>query len=134
MFGRSGTRNAPALINRGYGASFFWDGRTTTLEEQVLRPIEDPKEMGSNAVAAAARVGLTPEALAAALATYVRSVLAGDSPSIAMWRATVRRWIRSSWQVCACSERKGTAPPATSVRPSPTSGSTTRASRCATES
>jgi cytochrome c peroxidase len=80
VFGRTGHRNAPALINRGYGTFFFWDGRTTTLEEQVLRPIEDPTEMGSNAVAAAARVGLTRDALANALATYVRSILAGDSP------------------------------------------------------
>ena len=30
--GRQGRRNAPALINRGYGRSFFWDGRIPTLE------------------------------------------------------------------------------------------------------
>jgi cytochrome c peroxidase len=36
-FGRTGRRNAPALINRGYGRSFFWDGRVRTLEEQVRR-------------------------------------------------------------------------------------------------
>ena len=40
VFGRRGRRNAPALINRGYGRAFFWDGRITTLEEQVLKPIE----------------------------------------------------------------------------------------------
>jgi cytochrome c peroxidase len=79
VFGRTGTRNAPSLINRGYGQAFFWDGRTTSLEEQVLRPIEDPTEMASNAIAAAARVGLTRGALASALASYVRSILAGDS-------------------------------------------------------
>lgn len=80
VFGRTGVRNAPALLNRGYGRTFFWDGRTVTLEEQVLRPIEDPKEMGSNASAAAARVGVTREELSEALASYVRSILAGDSP------------------------------------------------------
>ena len=80
VFGRTGIRNAPALLNRGYGRTFFWDGRTVTLEEQVLRPIEDPKEMGSNALAAAARVGVTREELSDALASYVRSILAGDSP------------------------------------------------------
>src|SRR5689334_15660058 len=42
---RRGRRNAPALINRGYGRSFFWDARVATLEEQVLKPIEDPNEM-----------------------------------------------------------------------------------------
>src|SRR5579862_4721083 len=30
VFGRQGRRNAPALINRGYGRSFFWDGRVAT--------------------------------------------------------------------------------------------------------
>ena len=79
VFGRAGHRNAPAIINRGYGRAFFWDGRTTTLEEQVLRPIEDPAEMGSNAIAAAARVGLTRSELSHALASYVRSILAGNS-------------------------------------------------------
>ncbi len=42
VFGRKGTRNVPTLVNRTYGASFFWDGRATTLEEQVLQPIQDP--------------------------------------------------------------------------------------------
>ena len=45
VFGRKGTRNVPTLVNRTYGMSFFWDGRITTLEEQVLQPIQDPKEM-----------------------------------------------------------------------------------------
>jgi cytochrome c peroxidase len=80
VFGRVGTRNVPAIINRAYGTSFFWDGRTTSLEEQVLRPIEAHDEMGFTADAAAARVALTREALARALASYVRSILSGNSP------------------------------------------------------
>jgi cytochrome c peroxidase len=78
-FGRVGRRNAPALINRGYGRSFFWDGRTTTLEEQVLWPIEDPAGMGSTVDEAAGRVGLTRLELSQALASFVRSILAGNS-------------------------------------------------------
>ena len=38
---RQGRRNAPALINRGYGRAFFWDGRASSLEEQVVMPIQD---------------------------------------------------------------------------------------------
>jgi cytochrome c peroxidase len=45
VLGRLGRRSAPALINRGYGRSFFWDGRVATLEEQVLKPIQDSNEM-----------------------------------------------------------------------------------------
>lgn len=40
------TRNAPSLHNVAYREHFFWDGRVETLEEQVLRPIQHPKEMG----------------------------------------------------------------------------------------
>jgi len=44
--GQEGTRNAPAIINRGYGRTFFWDGRVKSLEQQVLEPILNPKELG----------------------------------------------------------------------------------------
>ncbi|MBL8294948.1 MAG: c-type cytochrome [Bryobacterales bacterium] len=80
VFGRKGRRNAPALINRGYGRAFFWDGRVKTLEEQVLKPIEDANEMDLKVEEATARVGLTAETMARALATYVRSLLSGDAP------------------------------------------------------
>jgi len=78
--GRRGRRNAPALINRGYGRAFFWDGRTPSLEEQVLKPIEDANEMNLTLEEAAARVKLDVPMLSRALASYVRSILSGDSP------------------------------------------------------
>ena len=78
--GRRGRRNAPALINRGYGRAFFWDARVATLEDQVLRPIEDPDEMGSSLPEAAARVGVEPAELSRALSSFVRSILSGASP------------------------------------------------------
>jgi cytochrome c peroxidase len=79
VFGRSGRRNAPAIVNRAYGRAFLWDGRVPTLEEQVLKPIEDPNEMDLAVAEAASRVSLTPEDLSRALASYVRSILSGDS-------------------------------------------------------
>ena len=80
VFGRKGRRNSPALINRGYWRLFFWDGRIASLEEQVLKPIEDPNEMDLSLAEAAARVNLTPDEIARALASFVRSILSGDSP------------------------------------------------------
>ena len=80
VFGRTGRRNSPALINRGYGRSFFWDGRAASLEEQVLKPIEDPNEMDLPLAEATARVGLAPEEISRALASFVRSILSGESP------------------------------------------------------
>ncbi len=43
--GQVGTRNAMPLVNLAWRNSFFWDGRVTTLREQVLQPIENPIEM-----------------------------------------------------------------------------------------
>jgi cytochrome c peroxidase len=80
VFGRRGTRNVPAIINRGYGRAFFWDGHIQTLEEQVLQPIQNPVEMDLTMEEASGRVGMAPEEIANALATYVRSILSGDSP------------------------------------------------------
>src|SRR5580765_4922870 len=80
VFGRTGRRNAPALINRGYGRAFFWDARIATLEEQVLRPIEDPNEMDLPVDEAAARVDLDRANVSQSLASYVRSILSGDAP------------------------------------------------------
>ena len=95
VFGREGTRHVPTLINRGYGVSFFWDGRIPSLEEQVLQPIQHPKEMDLTFEEVVARLkqegdypqrfrealgnGIEAEGLAKALASYVRTILSGDS-------------------------------------------------------
>lgn len=41
-------RSAPTLWNVGFLNSFFWDGRASTLEEQMEGPLYDAHEMGSN--------------------------------------------------------------------------------------
>jgi cytochrome c peroxidase len=90
------TRRSPTLLNRAWGKSFFWDGRAASLEEQVLQPIANPKEMDLPHGEAMARIrhsGMLRakftsvfrrepelEDLSRALASYVRTILAGDSP------------------------------------------------------
>jgi cytochrome c peroxidase len=43
--GIAGKRNAMPLFNLAWHKSFFWDGRSATLEQQILKPVEDPIEM-----------------------------------------------------------------------------------------
>ncbi|MGY8988161.1 MAG: cytochrome c peroxidase [Flavobacteriales bacterium] len=43
--GLVGNRNASTIINAGWNSSNFWDGRTTTLEEQAFEPVINPLEM-----------------------------------------------------------------------------------------
>lgn len=40
-------RAAPSLYNVGYLKKLFWDGRASTLEEQMLEPLFSRKEMGN---------------------------------------------------------------------------------------
>jgi cytochrome c peroxidase len=93
--GAVGTRNVPAIVNRAWGTSFFWDGRAATLEDQVRQPILNPAELGMTpaGVEALARsdryrsrfrtvFGAEPTLalVGRALASYVRSIMAGDAP------------------------------------------------------
>ncbi|MBL8754179.1 MAG: cytochrome-c peroxidase [Planctomycetes bacterium] len=94
--GQKAARHAPALWNRGYGQLQRWDGSTPTLEQFVLEPIGDPKEMGHDVDGAVARLNAeepwrakftaafggpaSPKALQQALATFVRGIVAGDAP------------------------------------------------------
>ena len=74
-----GTRNSPAIVNRGYGELFFWDGRVKTLEQQVLEPILNPKELALTRAELERRTGLKTEEVTAAHASYVRTIRSGDS-------------------------------------------------------
>lgn len=94
--GRTGSRNASALINLAWSESFFWDGRAPTLEEQAGKPIENPDEMDLPIADAVARVAEDPSYVAAfleayaeppnevslrkALASFVRTLVSANSP------------------------------------------------------
>jgi cytochrome c peroxidase len=44
--GKTGTRNAPSLIDIASDSNFFWDGRRTKLEDAVVDPLTNPVELG----------------------------------------------------------------------------------------
>ena len=95
---RSGTRNTPSLVNAALQREQFWDGRRGSIEAQVFDPLLNANEHGLADRAAVVRLvrgeksyaarfqaafgasGATGERIAAALAAYVHSLAAGDSP------------------------------------------------------
>lgn len=95
--GRTGRRATPTLVNRGYGASFFWDGRAASLEEAVLLPIDNSRELDLPLDSLVARLsadvryrrlflrayGTAPSrgSVARALASFVRLIRSGDAPA-----------------------------------------------------
>lgn len=94
--GAFGKRNTPTLVNVALQPYQFWDGRSSSLEDQALRPLEHPLEMGGRLDQVLERLNGIPayrsafyrafgslatrESVAQALASFERTILAGDSP------------------------------------------------------
>ncbi len=90
-----GLRNAPPLVNVAYSTSWFWDGRTRSIEEQILAALTSPIEMASDTAIIAQRLksaaeyrqqftrvfGSAPSVRDAvrALATFCRVLISGSS-------------------------------------------------------
>jgi cytochrome c peroxidase len=92
-----GTRHAPTVINSAYFTLQFWDGRAPSLEEQAKGPISNPVEMAHSLDAAVKRLQADPkypalfknawgtdqitiEMVAKSIASFERTIVAGDSP------------------------------------------------------
>lgn len=94
--GQTTVRNAPSILNRAYGQTFFWDGRASSLEETVTQPITNSRELGLDLAVLVDRLrqnssyraafeaeyndGITETNIARSLASYVRSLRTADSP------------------------------------------------------
>ncbi len=97
--GNKGGMSAPTVYNSAFNAQQFWDGRATSLEDQVQGPVQNALEMfdgdGHAWNKLVERVRSKPEyvkqfklifgteptrdAIAKAIATYERTVLSGNS-------------------------------------------------------
>ena len=92
-----GTRHAPTVINSAYSNLQFWDGRAASLEEQALGPMANPVEMAHTLDGVVKRLQADPnypamfnkawgtdqitiEMVVKSIASFERTVLAGDSP------------------------------------------------------
>lgn len=95
--GKTGVRNAPSIMNAAYDLALFWDGRATSLEDQVGVPMEDPVEMNQHHAVTVSKIGADPSyqqqfasafgpgpitigKIEKALASFERTLLSGDSP------------------------------------------------------
>jgi cytochrome c peroxidase len=95
--GKTGTRHAPTVINSAYNAFQFWDGRSPSLEDQAKGPIANPVEMAHSLDGVVKRlqadskyrelfkkawgtdqIGI--EMVAKSIASFERTVIAGNSP------------------------------------------------------
>jgi cytochrome c peroxidase len=97
IHGVFGYFNTPALVNPGWGTSFFWNGRAPSLEVQALEPVPNPIEMDlpwNQAIprlqahpqypglfaAAFGTTTITPDLVTRAIAQFERTLVSIDSP------------------------------------------------------
>lgn len=93
-------RNAPSLVNVAFQSKYFWDGRTEHLEHQIedvllnhsemratfeaiitkLRRSSEYRKMFAEAFAGTSDTAITKFAVTRALATYMRTLTAMNSP------------------------------------------------------
>jgi cytochrome c peroxidase len=91
-------RNAPSLWNAAYRTALFWDGRVSSLEQQIEVPLFDDRELGAdpervmrelgeNATYQALFAAAFPDApfvsqenLTRAMASFVRTIVTNDAP------------------------------------------------------
>ena len=60
IHGDRGTRNSMPLLNLAWKHSFFWDGRATSLRQQVLMPIQEHDEMDESLENVAKKLAADP--------------------------------------------------------------------------
>jgi len=94
---KTGTRHAPTVINSAYSTLQFWDGRAPSLEEQAKGPMANPVEMAHSLDGVVKRLQADPkyvalfkqawgtdkiniDMVAKSIASFERTVIAGDSP------------------------------------------------------
>ncbi len=93
----AGDRNVPTLLNAVYSSSLMWDGRSTSLEDQVRYPVTHPNEMSMTPEKVEDYLAASPEYTALfqeafdedwigweqicqALAAFERTLLSGNAP------------------------------------------------------
>ena len=111
-------RRTPSIENGAWGAPFMWDGRAASLEAQALGPIATGTEMNKplerltralsaigeyQALIAAAfpRQAVTPARVAAAIATYERTIVSAPAPFDA--------WIEGDESAISAASKRGFA-------------------------
>lgn len=95
--GKTGTRNAPTVLNAAYHPVQFWDGRAKSLEDQAGGPIQNPLEMNQSHDVMVAKISkltdyqaafdkafgpgpITVDKVEKAIASFERTVISGNSP------------------------------------------------------
>lgn len=115
IHGRSGNVNAPTVFNSGFNFVQFWDGRASTLEEQVGGPLTNPNEMGNDWPSALAFLRADDKYRARFQAAFpdglteanVRAAVASFERTLSTPNARFDLWLRGDKHALSDLERAG---------------------------
>ena len=113
--GVAGTRQSMALVNLGWENFFFWDGRKTKLEDQILEPVPNPIEMHQSWKDAVSKLnadvnyrnrffrafneeGIDSIKVAKAIAQFLRTLISAESKYDVMYKFENNMTLNSSEQ------------------------------------
>jgi cytochrome c peroxidase len=109
-------RRTPTILNVAYGEPYLWDGRAATLEDQAKGPLGSAAEMNMQLDAALTRIQsisgyrtafehaypnqpIALDTIAAAIATYERTVVSGEAP--------FDRWVKGDEHAVSDAAKRG---------------------------
>lgn len=91
-----GERNSPTVLNSSFSFRQFWDGRASTLSDQISGPVHNPVELGSSWAEIIAKLkndsyfnesfraldpmGVTVENIVKAITTFEESLITPNAP------------------------------------------------------
>ena len=92
----NGVRNSPTVLNASFNFRQFWDGRASSLSDQIAGPVHNPVEMGSSwaeiieklsndkyftkTFFSLSQQGVTRENIVKAITTYEESLITPNAP------------------------------------------------------
>ncbi len=117
---RDGTvlaRNAPSLVNAGWGKSYFWDGRASSLEEQARVPMTAENEMAGTFPEIIARLSADNDMVARFSAAFpenpsisegsILAAIAGYERTIVAPETRFDRWVAGDDGALSAEEEAG---------------------------
>ena len=115
IHGAVGIINAPTVLNSGFNFSQFWDGRASTLEQQVEGPVLSKLEMGSTWPEVITKIGYDLAYVTAFRAIYrdgvqsenVKNSIAEYERSLATPNSRFDRYLRHDVQALTAREQQG---------------------------
>lgn len=107
--------NAPSVFNSGYSVRQFWDGRASTLEDQIEGPVHNQKELGSDWAQIIGKLAADPQLVTEFKAVYpegirpenIKDAIAAFERTLVTPNSRFDRYLKGNRDALSADEIKG---------------------------